>query len=256
MTDAPVPQWLFPLRKQSPDAAAPQARLLVLPYAAAGAASLRPLVAALPAEIQVLGVSLPGRERRFSEPPVTGHTEIVTAVTRELAALPPLPTWLFGHSMGASLALACALAAPELCHGVAVSARKPTGVALESLRGLDDEQIVGFFGAVGNTAPKLLADPFWRARLIDLFRSDTRLDEEVSAAIEGAPLDLPVLALGGADDPYVPAAELYEWERRTSGGCEVQVLPGAHFYLLDPGNRAAVQQALDGALRRTAVPVG
>ncbi|WP_377267923.1 thioesterase II family protein [Peterkaempfera sp. SMS 1(5)a] len=254
MTDAPAPHWLFPLRKQPKDAPAPQARLLVLPYAAAGAASLRPLVAGLPAGIEVLGVSLPGRERRFSEPPVTGHIEIVTAVTRELAQLPTLPTWLFGHSMGASLALACALAAPELCAGVAVSARKPTGVALASMRGLSDEEIVGFFGAVGNTAPKLLEDPFWRARLIELFRNDTQLDEEVSAAIEGAPFHLPVLALGGADDPYVAAAELDEWEQRTSGRCEVVVLPGAHFYLLDPANRAAVQQALDLVLRQAPVP--
>ncbi|RAG87121.1 thioesterase [Streptacidiphilus pinicola] len=253
MTTDPAPQWLFPMRKQRGDAPPAEARLLVLPYAAAGAASLRPLVAGLPPEIEVLGVSLPGRERRFSEPPVTGHDEIVAAVTRELAAREPLPTWLFGHSMGASLALACALAAPELCHGVVTSARKPGGLALESLRGLDDEAIVGFFGSVGNTAPKLLEDPFWRARLIELFRSDIALDEEVSTVIEDAPLHLPVLALGGADDPYVPAAELSAWERRTTGDCRVVVLPGAHFYLLDPANREAVQDALVAALH-SAVP--
>ena len=255
MTNAPATpsppgtQWLFPLRRRAADPPAAQARLLVFPYAAAGAASLRPLVAALPAEIEVLGVSLPGRERRFSEPPVTCHDEIVTAVTRELAGLEALPTWFLGHSMGVSLALACAAAAPALCDGVVVSARTPDGLALEALRGLDDDDIVGFFSAAGNTAPKLLEDAFWRTKLIELFRSDTRLDAETTRALDGIVLQTPLLVLGGADDPYVAPAELQDWSRRTVARCEVRTLPGTHFFLLDPGNREAVHQALDQALR-------
>ncbi len=250
------PQWLFPLRKRPKDAPPETARLVVFPYAAAGAASLRPLVAGLPAEIEVLGVSLPGRERRFSEPPVAGHEEIVTAVAHELADLEPLPTWFLGHSMGVSLALACAAATPALCHGVVISARKPTGVALETLRGLDDDDIVGFFTAAGNTAPKLLEDDFWRTKLIELFRSDTRLDAETTHAMDGVRLESPLLILGGADDPYVPPAELRDWAQRTAGRCETRILPGAHFFLLDPDNRDAVQQALDEVLRPAFLPAG
>jgi surfactin synthase thioesterase subunit len=247
MPDLTAPQWLFPLRKQ-PAEVTPRARLVVFPYAAGGPMALRPLVASLPGDIEVLGASLPGRERRFSEPAATSHDEIVGGVTRELAARKPLRTWLFGHSMGASLALACATAAPGACHGTVISARKPSGVALGSLRGLADEEIVSFFGAVGNTAPKLLADPFWRSRLIELFRSDIRLDEQVSKTIERIELDVPVLALGGYGDPYVPAEELRGWTRRTAGRCEVLILPGEHFYLLDAANRPAIQQALAVAL--------
>lgn len=245
------PEWLFPLRKES---AAPTSRLLVFPYAAAGASSLRPLVTGLPDTVELLGVSLPGRERRFGEPPLTSHPEIVDGVVAELSVREPLPTYLLGHSMGASLALALAAAAPRLCRGVVVSSRRPTGFAMGMMLSLTDEEIVGFFGAVGNTAPKLLADPFWRDRLVQLFRSDSVLDEQTTQAIADHQLDLHVIALGGADDPYVDARELNGWALRTTGRCDVVILPGEHFFLLDPVNHPAVLRVLADAL--CAVPAG
>ncbi|MBC3841446.1 thioesterase [Streptacidiphilus sp. 4-A2] len=69
--------------------------------------------AALPADIEVLTVQLPGREVRIAETPLTDYRE---AVTRCFTALRPLldrPYALFGHSMGALLA-----------YGVAVTARR------------------------------------------------------------------------------------------------------------------------------------
>ncbi|MGW4564092.1 thioesterase II family protein [Streptomyces sp. NPDC004561] len=242
-----TPQWLFPLRKAAGE---PTSRLLVFPYAAAGASSLRPLLTGLPGTVELLGVALPGRERRFAEPPLTDSAEFLTAVAGELSDRPALPTALLGHSMGASLALSLALAAPDSCHGVVISGREPSGVALATMLDLSDDEITGFFGTVGHTAPQLLADAYWRERLIALFRSDIHLDLRTSAEIETRTLDQQLLVLGGAEDPYVAADDLIGWSARTTGRCDISVHPGDHFFILSPGNRDAVLAALTGFLGR------
>lgn len=242
---ATTPDWIYPLRKAGGE---PDARLLVFPYAAAGASSLRPLLTGLPARIELLGVSLPGRERRFGEPPSTDHEQIVAEVVADLARRDRRTTYLFGHSMGASLALALAVAAPDLVDGVVISAREPTGTALEAILGLTDDQIVEFLGAAGGTAPKLLADDFWRRRLLDLYRSDVRLDDTTSRAVQRHRLRQHLVVLGGADDPWVAPGRLAGWAARTTGRCGVRVLPGEHFYLLDPANFPAIVDTLDTAI--------
>jgi surfactin synthase thioesterase subunit len=247
------PDWLFPLRKAASN---PSARLLVFPYAAAGASALRPLMTRLPESVELLGVALPGRERRFGEPPATSHVEIVQAVAGELAAREPLPAYLFGHSMGASLALALALMEPELCQGVVVSGRKPTGVTMSSVLGMADDEIVSFLGAVGNTAPQLLKDIFWQDRLIQLFRSDTALNVQTSQAIESGLVSQHLIVLGGTDDPYVDPRGLDAWAQRTSGGCDVMVFPGNHFFLLDPSNLPAIASVLGSGICGLAEPSG
>jgi pyochelin biosynthesis protein PchC len=234
-------QWLFPLRRGGEQFSS---RLLVFPYAAAGPTALRPLLTRLPASVQILGVALPGRERRFEESPEITLAELVRGVTGDLGALGGPPTVLFGHSLGAALAVALAVAAPEICSGVIVSGRVPNGAGLGDLRAMADEQIASFLAAVGNTSGHLLADPFWRARLVRLFRQDTELDVDASRAAGSGTLRAPILALGGTADPYVRPGDLRAWAGRTGGPCRVEVFPGEHFFLLDPANHAPIAAVL------------
>ncbi|MFD0631671.1 thioesterase II family protein [Catenulispora yoronensis] len=121
---AAKPEWLSPLRRAGGPV---RSRLVVVPYAAAGATALRPVLTGLPEDVELLGVSLPGRERRFGEPPAGSIEEIVEPVVAELTAREPVPTTLFGHCMGASLAVVLALRHPELFGGLVVSGQDPPG---------------------------------------------------------------------------------------------------------------------------------
>jgi pyochelin biosynthetic protein PchC len=235
------PQWIFPLRKNSDR---PISRLLVFPFAAAGPTALRSLVVDLPDSVEVMGVALPGRERRFGERPSSSLTAVTDSLSAALHALVPLPTYLLGHSMGAGLALTLALTDPECCAGLVVSGRKPRGVALDTIRGLSDAEIVAFLARVGSTKAELLAEPFWRDRLIQLFRSDTELDVQAAPLIESGRLTQPMLAIGGLEDSHVAPDSLSAWHDYTSGRCAVLTLPGDHFYLLDPANHPAMSGAL------------
>lgn len=237
------PDWIFPLRKAGGDHGC---RLVVFPYAAAGASALRPLVTLLPDSVELLGVALPGRERRFGEPGATSFPEIMQGVVDGLATRPELPTFLFGHSLGASLAVALARSVPEICSGIIVSARRPAHVALAPILAMSDEEIGSFLDALGNTAPQLLGEAFWRARLIQLFRHDTELDIEASHVAETTLLTQPLTVLAGSEDPYVDVRDLDSWATRTTGYCDVRTYPGDHFFLLDPGNLAVIAEALTG----------
>ncbi|MEV6162547.1 alpha/beta fold hydrolase [Streptomyces sp. NPDC052052] len=238
------PEWIHPLRRPCGPYTT---RLVVFPYAAAGPSSLRPLLTRLPETVELLGVALPGRERRFGEPPETTSAEIVRGVADALAGRPDLPTHLLGHSMGAGLAAALALADPGACEGLILSGRPPGSVAHDTLQGLCDEEIVGFLSQVGNTRPELVRDPFWRDRVLRLFRSDTALDVRTVGLLTGM-LRERVLVLGGAEDPYVDVSALAGWADRTTGPCEVRVFPGGHFFLLDEAVRQEVVDVLAGFL--------
>ncbi|WP_415952956.1 thioesterase II family protein [Streptomyces sp. KLOTTS4A1] len=236
----PSPQWIYPLRKPSGPY---RSRLVVFPYATAGPSALRPLLTRLPDTTEVLGVALPGRERRFGEQPDTTPADVVRGVAEALAARPELPTHLFGHSMGAGLAVALALADPGACEGLVLSGRPPGPVAHDSLRALSDEEIFRFLTSVGNTRPELAQDGFWRDRLIRLFHSDTALDRQTALLADGT-LQERLLILGGDEDPYVDVPSLAGWADRTTGPCEVRIFPGDHFYLLDDAARPDVAAAL------------
>src|SRR5262249_15064603 len=79
-------------------------RLICFPSAGGGPAMFRPLARALPADIELLAVCLPGRESRLREPPAGHLVGLAGQLARELADTVDGPYLMFGHSMGAMLA--------------------------------------------------------------------------------------------------------------------------------------------------------
>ncbi|MGW0209066.1 thioesterase II family protein [Streptomyces sp. NPDC003233] len=238
-------QWVAVLR---PARAGTFGRVVVLPHSGAGPNALLPLLQRLPDTLEVAGVTLPGRERRFGEPPETLLEEpgrAVAAVVAELRALPPLPTVLFGHSMGAALAAAVAIDAPELCQGLVLSAH-PT---LKSRAGrggpwsdgdlLDVLRLGG-----GDTPAELLADDIIRGHLIARLRCDLTLGRHLAERNEGSVLPVVPSVLGGQDDELVPPRDLDRWSGHPGDDSAVRLYPGGHFYLLDEANLDAVAEEI------------
>ena len=63
------------------------------------------------------------------------------------------------------------------------------------------------------------------------------------------PLDCPITALGGTEDPAVSAAMLAGWRERTAARFAQHAFPGDHFYLNEA--REAVVAAILGELAKT-----
>src|SRR5262249_8841879 len=79
-------------------------RLVCFPSAGGGPAMFRPLARALPADVELLAVCLPGRESRLREPPARHLVGLAGQLARELEDTVDGPYLMVGPSMGAMLA--------------------------------------------------------------------------------------------------------------------------------------------------------
>ncbi|MFD9945743.1 thioesterase II family protein [Nonomuraea sp. NPDC059023] len=210
-------------------------RVFCFPHAGGSAAFFRLWHRGTPGA-EVRAVQYPGRADRSGEP----FAESVALLAKQVAeAMTPLldrPAVLFGHSLGALVAYESARELRTRGRGVAalvVSGRHAAHerLAVSAHLGSDDE-LAAELGRLGGSDPELLEDPVIRELVLPAVRNDYRL-EETYRHRHDAPLDCPVLALVGADDPEVSAEQAARWAELTSGGFTLRTLPGDHFYLQD-----------------------
>src|SRR5271170_5577451 len=121
-----VDRWI-PFRKSDPKA---QLRLFCFPYAGAGALIFHKWSDALPREVEVCPIQLPGRGARLTEPPFTKLSCLIEALVRALDPLLDMPFAFFGHSLGALVGFELArelrrLARPQPVRLVVSAARAP-----------------------------------------------------------------------------------------------------------------------------------
>ena len=245
----------------------PSRRLLCFPWAGASASVYRSWAGALPAGVELLAVQYPGREdrarERFATDLVALADEVVEALFDHLAdageAPEETPLTLFGHSAGASVALAAARLlerdAPGAVRLLVVSGRRAPGTPssprpvsdldvatrdeamLSSLRTAVAAAHAGPASASPSAArlpelsDELLRDvlvPMLRADLEMLAGYDPRPDEPVAADLS---------AFTGDADPSVPVDSLDGWAAMTTGRFSRLVFPGDHFYLVSERSR-------------------
>jgi surfactin synthase thioesterase subunit len=238
--------WTAVLR---PATGEPEGRVVVFPHSGAGPNVLMPLLRHLPANLEVVGVTLPGRERRFSEGFATTPDDpdaVVDGIARELAPLPGRPTVFFGHSMGVAVAVAVALARPGLCGRLVLSGHPPSGANVERTGAWDEPTLLAIIRLGGGTPPEVLEKPLWRRGVLDLLRSDLMLGAHLVRRNRASRLPIPLTLLNGADDELVGVEQLASWESRTDAGARLRVFPGGHFYLLDEANLRAVAAEIAG----------
>lgn len=235
--------WTAVLR---PAVTVPRGRCVFFPQAGSGPNSMLPLLSALPEEVEAVGVVLPGREHRLDEPSIRDFQKVVDEITAELAGLEPVvPTVYVGHSLGATLALACASARRELCDGLVALAGLPGGrhrlpVWLSGPGG--PERLLALnplYGELMTEEPELMH----YAR--ELLAADLRLTAAgLTATTRDAMLDVPLIALAGADDPVVPLAALGGWHRHTRGTASTRVVAGGHSFPETAGGASAVLHSI------------
>lgn len=223
-------RWL-PYTPPRPDAAV---RVFCFPHAGGSATVYRPWVGQFPAGTEVLPVEYPGRRARACEP---AHTRMETLVADAAAGLLEYldrPYILFGHSLGAAVAYELARTLgrsgerqPE--HLFVASHRAPHLPAPIADGELPDQELFALVRGLGGTPVGDQPD----GDQLRVLRADlaTGLGYRYQPA---APLDCPVTALGGADDPIVSPEQLAAWRQHSRREVRVSLLPGGHFFLCNP----------------------
>ncbi|MFB7254957.1 thioesterase II family protein [Streptomyces nojiriensis] len=246
LTSSRVPWW--PLLRLREAVTAPRARLLVFPHSGSGPNTLFPLVEPLPDHVEVLGLSLPGRERRFGEPPGCRLDQVLDSVSDEVLGRDPLPTVVFGHSLGALLATRAARLLGPHCRAAVVSGQAPGRTPRRAHATATEEDAVRLLREGGGTPEWVLQDPDMLAHVTRVLRADIELGREAAAGFEDVRLDVPLRVLGGTADPLVPHEPLDGWAAHTTGSCQVLRFDGDHFFLLADEHRPTVVDVLRRAL--------
>ena len=225
-------RWLlFP--KPNPAAAM---RLFCFPYAGGRPQMFCKWPPALPENIEVCPVQLPGRGMRLSEPPFTKLETLLDSLVPALRPFLDKPFAFLGHSMGSLISFELARAlrprlgvepealflagrqAPPIPDRTAARFDLPEPEFIEELRNLN------------GTSPEILEQPELMRLLVPLLRAELKLCQTYVYE-PGPPVDCPMFVFGGLKDAEVSHEEIEGWRAYTTGAFSLRMLPGDHFFI-------------------------
>ncbi|MBW5480321.1 alpha/beta fold hydrolase [Streptomyces bambusae] len=241
--------WLY----RTAPVADPVARLICFPHAGGSASFFRDWGHRIPG-VEVYAVRYPGRAERLAEPVATDLRELARAVADAVAPLADRPLALFGHSMGAPIALetAAALEARGIdpVHLFASGSRNAPYPSPEDWADpdeADDPAVVERLLTLGGTDPELAADPEFQELVLPYVRADAHMFHAYapgSGSGSAPSVRCPVTTLTGDADAD---ADCRPWSELTTGGVREQGVPGDHFYLVAAPPHALIRDTLAGA---------
>lgn len=210
--------------------------VLVFPHAGGSASAYRALSARMSKLARTSIVQYPGRQDRRSEPHFSSLEDLADSVHRAMGNAVPRSLILFGHSMGALVALEVAHRLQEAsCAPAAlvVSAHEaPESRPDQQRRSLDDASLLAELRLLAGTDARVFDDE----EVVAMVMPTVRGDYHALAGYGGPPpvlLSCALRALAGATDPKVDPERVVLWGEFTNGEFDIQVLPGGHFYLND-----------------------
>ena len=213
-------------------------RLFCFPYAGGSPTMFKSWAARLPGSLETIGVCLPGRDGRFSEPAFAAWSPLIEALMIAFTAdSDRRPSWFFGHSLGATVAyeLATALRDAGLpgpqrlilagCRSPEVPLRAPP------IANLPRSDFFAQLLAMNSRAKEILSSPAFMGLLEPTLRADTTLAEIWTVPPDRSTLDVPITIFSGSDDPIAAPADMEGWRNRTTAEFSSYRLAGDHFFL-------------------------
>ena len=211
-------------------------RLFCFPYAGGGASFYRGWATALPPQVDVCPVQLPGRETRIREKP---YTELGPLVEQASAALIPFfdrPYCFLGYSMGALVAFELARhlnrhhgTCPS--HLIACGYRAPQLPYRSALRhDLPRDEFIRVLANLEGTPQAALDSPELIDFMLPVIRADCRICDLYEFRKE-QPLPCSITAYGGMEDADAGEDSLQAWRELTGSTFELKMFPGGHFFV-------------------------
>lgn len=217
--------WLF---RPDPDPDAVR-RVVCLPHAGGSASFFRGWAGRLPGT-EVVAVRYPGRAERIDDSLPDDVVALSGEVAEAVAPLADRPLALFGHSMGAAVALETAraleAAGVEVAHLFASGSRDGELPPPEPFDD-DPDAVLARLVELGGTDAELAADPVFAELILPYVLSDGRMFHGYAMAEEPRLRCAVTTIVGDAD----PDADQRPWRRLTAGSFREHVVPGDHFYL-------------------------
>jgi len=205
-------------------------------YAGGSAHAFGPWAQALPAQLEVLAVQLPGRGARMFEPPYTSLPTLIHDIAVALRPYLNKPFVFFGHSMGAIISFELARyfrarGIQKPLHLFLSGSGAPRHRVREIMRSrLSDEDLIEELRSFNGVSSDILNDTELMRIMLPTIRADFAICE--TYVYQLAPtLETPISAFGGTEDAEVSQEQLQLWEEETKEHFSVRMFPGGHFYL-------------------------
>jgi medium-chain acyl-[acyl-carrier-protein] hydrolase len=213
-----------------------QLRLFCVPFAGAGSTIFRRWPPGLPTTIEVCAVQAPGREGRLLEAPYNRLAPLVATAVEELGPYFTPPFAFFGHSLGAVVAFEIARklqrqGRPGPSHLIVSGRTAPQFPRRRpSLHDLPEDEFRDELRRLEGTPAAVLENDELMELLLPVLRADFSVSDTYEYS-EGPPLDCPITALGGTEDPWVDGDELEGWRAHTRASFTCYQFAGNHFFL-------------------------
>ena len=221
---------------QSFDPRGREHRVLCFPHAGGGAAIYHRWNRELHG-VELVPINLPGRESRIDHRPADNLEALLRKMVPAIERACDAPFSIFGYSMGALIGFelarqfrASGARMPD--HMFVAASRAPQlPLGRDPLHQLSDDamldELVESYGMAKETSPQERA---LMKMMSDTLRADLKLFETYKYE-EQPPLDVPITAFGGSNDPQVTRAKLEAWKAQTATTFKSRFLPGHHFFL-------------------------
>lgn len=232
----------------------PTANVVCLPHAGGSPGVYARWGGLLPGA-QVYAAHYPGRAERAAEPPETSMPRVARrlAVAIQQAIDPGSHLILFGHSLGAPLALETArvLAALEVdVDWLVASGSEPGPHDPTERRAWVPEQrdadVLHSLRAMGGTDSAALNDPGFVSLVLPYVRADSTLYQSYVMEVSPA-LHCPITTIAGAEDRF---ADVRPWPELTTDSYSHVTTAGDHFYLVDCPPTDLIAEIIDRVTER------
>ncbi|MEU6145654.1 alpha/beta fold hydrolase [Streptomyces sp. NPDC047081] len=220
-------------------------RLICLPHAGGSASFYSAWGARLP-QAEVHAVAYPGRAHRFDDPLAEDLVEMAREIAAAIEPLADRPLALFGHSMGAAVALetARALEAADvsLAHLFASGSRNGPLPGSLPPPSEDPAELMQQLVRLGGTDPELAEDPDFQELVLPYALGDGKLFHAYRMSSEPL-LRCPVTCVVGDADAN---ADIRPWAEIAPSGFAERTVAGDHFYLSESPPDEILVAALAG----------
>lgn len=250
MRPAPLSKGWIVRTKPSPRA---RLRLFCFPCGGVGASPYKQWPEALGPLFDVCALHPPGREARRSEATITAIEPYLDQVVEALRPLLDKPFAFFGHSVGALVAFEVTRrlrreGAPLPVHLFVSGRHAPQWLLEERAQLLPDPEFIALLRTLNGLPAAVLESRELMEVMLPILRADCVLHESYVYADE-PPLEVPIAAFAGVDDPTAVEAQLLAWGAQTSARFSLRRIEGDHFYL------NAQREVLLGAIREELAPL-
>jgi surfactin synthase thioesterase subunit/NAD(P)-dependent dehydrogenase (short-subunit alcohol dehydrogenase family)/aryl carrier-like protein len=227
-------------------------RLFCFPYLGAGASVFNHFADALPDDIELCLVQLPGREDRLGEEPIRDGMVLFAELSRALSPLLDKPFAFFGHSFGGNIAMSFAayiqavrdMSPEHLFIGAAV----PPGIdnplekrflenESEGYDNLPDESLVELLRTL-NAPEALLNNEEALTATLPALRADLLITRQRLVSKDQR-LSCPLTAVAGKHDDIYPIDLIAKWHKHTDT-FTLERVDGGHLFIHDQKAAQAV----------------